>query len=209
MLKCPVCHTRYIEGQVQYCSTCSWDLTPNLPPLGQLAEGFWQKEWEKVAWAREMWVRLQAQQHQLEREQEKFQSQLQECNQEKFQLQSYVERVAKASIPEEVYQLVKQFNELQSQIHQGREERLELQSKLEQLSQEKTVLQSQQAVILNQLVTLQSQLERLNLSRIKAELLQLKAQFSGLDCEKLKQLSEGIGWGDYDYLKEGDEVWYK
>lgn len=36
MSKCPVCQTDYMEGQVECCPSCGWDLTPYPPTLGEV-----------------------------------------------------------------------------------------------------------------------------------------------------------------------------
>lgn len=55
MMKCPVCNTEYIEGEVEVCPTCSWNLTSHLqnelPVVGQKLESLKQAE----AWARKTW----------------------------------------------------------------------------------------------------------------------------------------------------------
>src|SRR5918998_3269505 len=61
MSECPVCQTEYIEGDVNRCSACSWDLTPYPPSLAQpLPSEFLEQEQAKLAWARQMWAKLQS-----------------------------------------------------------------------------------------------------------------------------------------------------
>ncbi|HBL11146.1 MAG TPA: hypothetical protein DD379_07015, partial [Cyanobacteria bacterium UBA11162] len=59
MSECPVCQTHYISGDSDRCSVCGWDLTPYPSTLSQsLPSEFWQREEAKLAWARQMWVRV-------------------------------------------------------------------------------------------------------------------------------------------------------
>lgn len=51
MSQCPICQTKYAEGAVTYCSTCSWDLTQY--PL--TPDGFTAQQQAKITWAREIW----------------------------------------------------------------------------------------------------------------------------------------------------------
>jgi hypothetical protein len=59
MMKCPVCNTEYIEGEVEVCPTCAWNLTSHLqndlPVVGQKLESLKQSE----AWARKTWEQME------------------------------------------------------------------------------------------------------------------------------------------------------
>lgn len=56
--QCPVCKTEYTQSEVNRCSVCNWDLTA-------CPEAFLDRQNVQVAWARDMWVKLQTQQKQL------------------------------------------------------------------------------------------------------------------------------------------------
>ncbi|MEP0779178.1 GUN4 domain-containing protein [Microcoleus sp. ZQ-A2] len=55
---CPVCKTEYTYSEVNCCSLCNWDLTA-------CPEAFLDRQNIQVAWARDMWVKLQTQEKQL------------------------------------------------------------------------------------------------------------------------------------------------
>jgi hypothetical protein len=77
--QCPVCKTEYIEGEVNRCSVCNWDLTP-------CPKAFAEKHNAQLAWAKEMWVNFQAEEKQLQA----LQSQLEEVKQEKARFEGAV-----------------------------------------------------------------------------------------------------------------------
>ncbi len=136
MLQCPICQTKYVEG-VEYCSACGWDLTP-YPLTFQLPQAFVEKERAKLAWAKQMWGRVQSQQEQLEQHRTleeaaiaQLQSQLNSSNQESSKLQSQLERLQQDQA------------QLQSQLSQSDQEQTHLQSQLKQVSQERSHLAQQ------------------------------------------------------------------
>lgn len=112
MPQCPVCQTEYGLGQVNYCSTCGWDLTSYPPTLGQVPSAFLEKEQAKIAWAREIWAKSQAQ---LSEFQSKLQSQLEQLKQDREKLQS-------------------QISQAQFQLEKSEQERSCLQSQFEQVN---------------------------------------------------------------------------
>lgn len=58
MSRCPVCQTDYIEGQVECCPSCGWDLTPYPPTLGEVPSIFLKKEQFKYACARSLYEKF-------------------------------------------------------------------------------------------------------------------------------------------------------
>jgi hypothetical protein len=55
MLQCPICESEYVEGAVNQCSTCGWDLKQySLTPEGLMAA-----QPSKITWAREIWQQNQ------------------------------------------------------------------------------------------------------------------------------------------------------
>ena len=56
MSKCPICYTEYIEGTIENCPVCHWDLKPySLPKSGKYQKAYGEKEQAYINWAREMW----------------------------------------------------------------------------------------------------------------------------------------------------------
>ncbi|GAB4281528.1 MAG: hypothetical protein Fur0025_10110 [Oscillatoriaceae cyanobacterium] len=60
MSQCPVCETEYIEGQIENCQTCGYDLTPYPLVLGQIPAAFLEKEQKRIAWAKKLWKATKA-----------------------------------------------------------------------------------------------------------------------------------------------------
>ncbi len=60
MSKCPVCQTDYIEGQVECCPSCGWDLTPYPPTIGHIPGAFLEKERGRLTWIRSLWGKFNA-----------------------------------------------------------------------------------------------------------------------------------------------------
>jgi septal ring factor EnvC (AmiA/AmiB activator) len=53
---CPICETEYVEGKVNFCSTCGWSLTPYpLTFAGQIPKDFEDKEHANLNWSKKMW----------------------------------------------------------------------------------------------------------------------------------------------------------
>lgn len=55
-----MCDTEYIEGQIENCSTCGYDLTPYPLVLGQIPAAFLEKEQKRIAWAKRLWKTTRA-----------------------------------------------------------------------------------------------------------------------------------------------------
>ncbi len=138
--QCPVCKTEYNQGKVNRCSVCNWDLTP-------CPEAFVEKHNAQLAWAREMWINLQAQEKQLHASQ----SQLEEVKQEKARFEGEVlhrleqleqaqdksEPVIWAQMPQEISkvdELEKQLSRIKEQLKGSEQKRQELKSEVDQLS---------------------------------------------------------------------------
>ncbi len=138
--QCPVCKTEYNQGKVNRCSVCNWDLTP-------CPEAFVEKHNAQLAWAREMWINLQAQEKQLQASQ----SQLEEAKQEKARFEGEVlhrleqleqaqdksEPVIWAQMPQDtskVDELEKQLSRIREQLKGSEQKRQEIQTKVAQLS---------------------------------------------------------------------------
>lgn len=81
--QCPICQTEYIEGEINSCTTCGWDLTPISKFLDGVPEALWQNERVKLAWARGVWSQLQMQSKLCE-----LQGQMQQAKAERSHLQS-------------------------------------------------------------------------------------------------------------------------
>jgi polyhydroxyalkanoate synthesis regulator phasin len=138
--QCPVCKTEYTKGDVNRCSVCNWDLTP-------CPQAFVEKHNVQLAWAREMWINLQAQEKQLHASQ----SQLEEVKQDKARFEGEVlhrleqleqaqdksEPVMWAQMPQDtskVDELEKQLSKIKEQLKGAERERQELKSEVDQLS---------------------------------------------------------------------------
>ncbi|MEC4811924.1 MAG: hypothetical protein SAK29_01365 [Scytonema sp. PMC 1069.18] len=173
MTHCPVCQTDTSVGQKSTCPTCGWDITP-YPITFQLPDEFLQKEQAKLAWAKQTWTQVQ--------EAALTQSQQEECQQERSQLQL-------------------QISQLQSQLNLSHEQILTLESQLEQVTSEKEQFQSQ-------LFQAQIQLDKSNKerSRIESELKQVEAVRSQLQEQlnfvllKLQQLVKKENSSDINIL---------
>jgi archaellum component FlaC len=138
--ECPVCKTECDQGKANRCSVCNWDLTP-------CPEAFVEKHNAQLAWAREMWINLQAQEKQLHASQ----SQLEEVKQDKARFEGEVlhrleqleqaqdksEPVIWAQMPQDtskVDELEKQLSRIKEQLKGSEQKRQELKSEVEQLS---------------------------------------------------------------------------
>ncbi len=138
--QCPVCKTEYNQGKVNRCCVCNWDLT--LCP-----EAFVEKYNDQLAWAREMWVNLQAQ----EKQSHAAQSQLEEVKQEKARFEGKVlhrlEQLEQAQDKSEpviwaqmsqdtskVDELEKQLSRIREQLKGSEQKWQEIQSEVSQLS---------------------------------------------------------------------------
>ncbi|EAW35078.1 dynamin family protein [Lyngbya sp. PCC 8106] len=65
MVNCPVCSKEYVEGTVNFCTACGWDLKAYPLILGGIPQEIVEKEQAKLKWAREKWAEKQQQnQHQ-------------------------------------------------------------------------------------------------------------------------------------------------
>jgi hypothetical protein len=91
MPNCPVCDTEYLEGSVEFCSICGWDLTPH-SQRSKVAKAYLNKEQNQANWARQMWE-LARNQKGWEIKFDELQSQLQQGAIERSYLQSQLEWV--------------------------------------------------------------------------------------------------------------------
>ncbi|MDE5081421.1 MAG: GUN4 domain-containing protein, partial [Trichodesmium sp. St18_bin1] len=74
MEQCPICDTEFTKGEVDYCATCGWDLTP-YPISFELPESFVQKERDKIYWAKNLWQKMESQSGQYKSDLSQQQSQ--------------------------------------------------------------------------------------------------------------------------------------
>lgn len=176
MSQCPICQTKYTDGEVHGCSVCGWDLTPYpLTFAGQLPEVFLEKERAKLGWAREMWARGQSQQEQLTQshsQREQLQRDLDMVSQEKSKLQHDLDSVGgeKSYFQEQVLQLQSEFPRLNEERVQLRSELSQIQTRISQNNEEQQLhFQKQLSQTKGQLklanqehLRLQSQLEEAN-----------------------------------------------
>ncbi len=138
--QCPICKSEYIKGKVNRCSVCNWDLTP-------YPEALAERQNAQLAWAREMWINLQAQEKQLHAEQ----SQREEVKQEKARFEGEVlhrleklEQAQDGSEPviwtgisqdtSKVDELEKQLSRIKEQLKGAEREQQELKSEVDKLS---------------------------------------------------------------------------
>lgn len=129
MAQCPVCITEYLEGQVKYCSTCGWDLSPYPVTFsGQIPEAFLEKERAKLAWARYLWGQWQRQIKDFNQDKLSLQSQLntikqqlQKIQQEKAQLQSQISHFSLEveSLNQQLIIRVNKITELQAELEKN------------------------------------------------------------------------------------------
>ncbi len=64
MAKCPICYTAYIEGTIENCPVCDWNLKSYLlPTTGKYRQAFLAKEQAHLDWARKMWQKYLLQQN--------------------------------------------------------------------------------------------------------------------------------------------------
>jgi hypothetical protein len=117
MEQCPVCQTEYVRGQVNYCYTCGWDLRLHAFPLTEIPEVLLKQERVRTTWAREWWMRSQAQLW-------KFQSKLEKTNQEVEFL-----RVEVAKLQQERMQLMNRLSEFYA--HSFEKEKVKVEPTLE------------------------------------------------------------------------------
>ncbi|MFB2973246.1 hypothetical protein ACE1CD_30150 [Aerosakkonema sp. BLCC-F183] len=152
MAQCPVCQREYVEGQVNFCTTCGWDLsqyslTFNIP------NEWAKKEESRIIWAKQIWARSQSDLEKARRSQ----SQLENIGQTRSQLES-------------------QVSQLETQLKFCNQEVLKQQSQLEDVKQEKAQLQSQISDVESQLK--QSDRERSHLKEQLAKVLSRLQQLS-------------------------------
>ena len=148
--QCPVCKTEYIEGEVNRCSVCNWDLI-------SCPEAFVEKHNAQLAWAREMWVNFQAEEKQLQA----LQSQLEEVKQKKARFEGAVlhrlekleqaqdssEGVIWANLPQNSSkdnELEKQLSKVKEQLKEAEKERQKLKSEMSQISLQLAKLEAEQ-----------------------------------------------------------------
>lgn len=194
--QCPVCQTEYMEGQVNFCFTCGWDLTPYpLTFAGQVPEAFLEKEQAKIAWAREMWAkshsqlsagqlkleRLNEERSQLQEQLSKSQLQLKDANQETSKIQSQLDQ-----IKQEKAQFQSQLSQVQSQLEKCEQERTlreatlaHLQSQIKQADAERSHLEGQLAQVLPRL----QQLSQERASDVIAALSHLEARLERMEAQ--------------------------
>ena len=151
MPKCPICETEYVEEQVDTCPTCGWVL--RLYPGGEeilesfSAESAALKQVE--AWGKQMWEASQSQLSELSElhseldrylsaDTGQLQSQLQESDWEREQLQTQLEDLAQEQVSSEhpqleLSQLAAKLDELGWQMQQASVERQQLQSEFSRL----------------------------------------------------------------------------
>lgn len=89
MSQCPVCQTAYVEGKIERCSVCQWELKPYPMLVGLIPEVI-QQEKAKLAWAKKSWAVLKLQQQQLNQ----VQLQLKQVNESHLHLESQLEKAA-------------------------------------------------------------------------------------------------------------------
>jgi len=147
--QCPVCKTEYTKGEGNRCSVCNWDLIP-------CPEAFVERHNAQLAWAREMWINLQAQEKQLYASK----SQLEEVKQDKARFEGEVlhrlEQLEQAQDKSEpviwaqmqpdastVDELEKQLSKIKEQLKGAERERQGLKSELNQLSSQVAKLESE------------------------------------------------------------------
>ena len=64
MPQCPVCQTRFVEGNSQLCPQCGWDVQPLSLIIGLIPEVI-EKEATRLQWAKNLWQTTQQQQVRL------------------------------------------------------------------------------------------------------------------------------------------------
>jgi len=135
---CPICQSEYVEGKVNLCSTCGWDLTPYpLTFAGQIPEAFLEKEQAKLAWAKQIWSRFFDLQNQMNQEKVYTQAQLTEI----ITKLNQVAEVPAQQVTDSLSNLTAQLAQVQQQLTDAKEERKQLLIQLAQMPELEKVRQ--------------------------------------------------------------------
>lgn len=210
MANCPVCTTEYIEGTINFCITCGWDLTPYPPTFaGQIPEAFLDKERAKLAWARQIWAKSQSQLQQLDREKAQFQEHLAQVVAKLDQLgQAPSQEVSDAlsQTQSRLWELQSQLSQVQGQLQQiqeggtqlleqARQERLQMQAQLQQIQEGGAQLLEQARQERSQIQSQSSELSSQG-SKLEEEFLLTSAV--GVDYRRLRGLLAAENWQGAD-----------
>ena len=142
MSVCPICNTNQDSEQTNFCTTCSWDLTPYPLTLGGIPDAYLEKERTKIQWAKQNWQRLQQLETVNIQEKDHYTQQIQE---QKTQLQIQAE-----SLERERSDRQEQIDLLQRRLAQVSSDRDAAKSQLEQIEREGLPQAKQEAEKLRQ-----------------------------------------------------------
>ena len=138
MALCSVCQTEYVEGQINLCTVCGWDLTPD-SFFEQVQISISHKERVRLAWARGLWSWAKEIQSQLQLQSDlsEIQEFLQQSNQDREHLQSQLSQVLEQTSQKQLQELIStiflsdaRFTELQAHLQQTQQKISQLQSDL-------------------------------------------------------------------------------
>ncbi|MTJ52375.1 hypothetical protein FJR38_06675 [Anabaena sp. UHCC 0253] len=82
-LKCPVCGHEYIEGSVEFCSKCSWYITPFPSSLGEIPIEIQHREEQRLLWAKEIWKKFHHKYSEIKQQNVVIQKELEEVKKQK------------------------------------------------------------------------------------------------------------------------------
>lgn len=116
MAKCLVCQTEYVEGEIETCPVCHWQLKP-YSFLVSFVPDFIEQEKVKLEWARKQWAATKLQKEQMHQ----LQLQIKQARQKESHLQFQLE------------QALQERSRLQGKLSQVDRERSQLQVELERV----------------------------------------------------------------------------
>lgn len=208
MSQCPVCDTKYDQGQANSCTTCGWNLTLYSSGDG-IPEGFGSKVQalqQVEAWAKKIWSersgsqlsksqsepalseevkKLQDDLNQSKQKGEQLLSKLKESEREKNKLRSQVAELGWEHHQRtqcqliELNELLKQNSERIKRLEQAEKERSQLQSDIEQLQKGQEEHKPKLEKLETQLQQLQSQR-----SDLQSQLSKLAADLQQVKLER-------------------------
>jgi anion-transporting ArsA/GET3 family ATPase len=158
---CPICHSEYVEGKVNLCSTCGWDLTPDpLTFAGQIPEAFLEKQRANLAWAKQIWSRFLDRQNPMNQEKVYAQAQLTEI----ITKLNQVAQVPAPQVTDSLSNLTAQLAQVQQQLTDAKVEQKQILIQLAQIPELEKVRQERADLVI--------QLTQANteISRLQAEL---------------------------------------
>ncbi|MFB2973248.1 GUN4 domain-containing protein [Aerosakkonema sp. BLCC-F183] len=198
MSNCPICQSEYLEGKVNFCYICGWDLTPYpVTFAGHIPEAFLEKEQAKLAWGKQIWSRFLDIQDKLNQEKAFAQAQLTEV----LTKLNQVGQVPAQQVTDSLAKLTEQLAKVQQQLTEAKEEREKLLiqlaeiPELEKVRQEKADLVIQLTQAKTEISRLQAELDKVTIqsqSHRENELSQLRLRLSGIETE-LQQAKEDRG----------------